>query len=297
MKRTIALLSAVLLISAVATAGVTNPEGFEGYALTTDWQPTLAVEGWELNKMYGVEGGQLASIVDDGGDQILDINSQGGYGMTGTPMWAGGGGSDASAAVTSSGFDIKPLSASMGSEFHARIGRYDITEPSDHATWEVGVRVSHWSDFQTPHSPYDWEGGWNSTGTYVYLRTWVGPGEVYTETEIPGFGLGSFIVAGMATGEFGDIIEVTPEWYSMEIEEDNVLNKTRARMYLRGGTPNAWTPWMDHAASSDYSINGDVAGFLGGQMQFDNFYITPEPATMVLLGAGSLLLLKRKRKS
>ncbi len=304
MKRTIALLSAVLLISAVATAGVTNPDGFEGYALTTDWAPTLAVEGWEIGKMYGVEGGQLASIVADGGGQILDINSQGGYGMMGSPMWDGGNGvPDNAAYITTSGFEIKPLSGSMGSEFVAKFARYPDTEPWYHCTWEVGIRVSKWPDFGSPYGPTVGD-TWFSAGTYVYLRTWV-TDEVYTETEIPGFGLGVHLIPDIAIGPGVDpddpaddeYPDITLEWYTMEVEEDNVNSKTRARMYLRGGAPSAWTDWQDHNAAVTYASDASqVFGWMGGQMQMDNFYITPEPATMVLLGAGSLLLIRRKRR-
>ncbi len=289
MKRTIVLLSAVLLMSAVATA-TTNLEGFEGYALTTDWG--TGENGWNITKMYGVEDSQVARIVDDGGNQILDLHLPNSfYGLQGYPLWDGSV-PDNAAYVTKSGFDFKPISGSAGSEFHMRIDRADVAEPWYHSTWEVGVRVSKWAEFSTPVSPYMDGASWDSTGTYVYLRTWVGPGEVYTETEIPGFGLGSFLVPGIPLAP----PETTSEWYTMEIEEDNVLNKSRARMYLKGGTPNAWTAWQDHAASSDYSTGGILGGFRGGSMQFDNVYVTPEPATMLLLGAGSLLLIRRRRR-
>ena len=266
-------MSAVLLMSVVATAGVTNPDGFEGYVLTTDWQPTLPVEGWNLDLMYGVPGGQLASIEPG---QFLEINFQGGYGMEGQPMWDADGPADAATAVTTSGFDIKLLSYSFGDNFVARFDRADDTEPWYHSTWEVGFRVGSFGDFTTPHGPAA------GTGTYVYLRTWVGPGD---EQTIPG------------PGQVADLVG-DGNWYSVEIEEDNVTHQSRARYGVTGGAMGAWTPWASgaHAASSDYAAGGSLGGFLGGQMQFDNFYITPEPATMVLLGAGSLLLIRRKRR-
>ncbi len=286
MKRTIVLLSAVLLMSAVATA-TTNPDGFEGYALTTDWG--TGTNGWTIGKMYGVEDNQVARILDDGGNQILDLHLPGNfYGMVST--WDGNV-PDNAAYVTKSGFDIKPISGSAGSEFHARLTRADATVEVYQATWEVGIRVSKWGDFSTPYSPYMDGASWDSTGTYVYLRTWTDAG-TYTETEIPGFGLGSFLVPGIPLAP----PETTSEWYTVEIEEDNVTSQTRARMSLRGGAPNAWTAWVEHNSSVDYSTGGQVTGWHGGSMQFDNVYITPEPATMVLLGAGSLLLIRRRRR-
>ena len=123
MRKVLVSLMVLSLLPALAAAAVTNPEGFEGYATTTDWAPTLEVEGWDINLMYGVPGGQLASIVADGGGQILDINSQGGYGMEGLPMWDADGPADSAAAVTKSGFDIRPISYSMGSQFVAKFAR------------------------------------------------------------------------------------------------------------------------------------------------------------------------------
>ena len=49
MKRTIVLLSAVLLVSTMVTAGVSNPDDFESYALTDAWSPTAIGEGWTVD--------------------------------------------------------------------------------------------------------------------------------------------------------------------------------------------------------------------------------------------------------
>ena len=282
MRKVIVLLMVLSLLPALAGAAVANPEGFEGYALTTDWG--TGENGWNLQKMWEVDNNQLASIVDDGGDQILDLYS-GQYGFEGHPMWDADGPADADFAVTKSGFDFKPLSGSFGSEFVAKFARYSDADssnygsypnPAYHSTWEVGIRVSRWLDFQSPFSPYmEPEPSWISTGTYVYLRTWVGPDETYTETEIPGFGLGVWIVPGTVGAP-----PTTSEWYTMEIEEDNVTQQTRARMHLRSSSPGdeeGWTTWQNHDGDITYAgTEGQVLGWMGGQMQMDNWYITGE---------------------
>jgi hypothetical protein len=317
-------------------------------------------------------GLQVKSIVSDGeGGQVLDIFGNGQYGFEGFPGWDADGPADADFAVTKSGFDVKPIYNSMGSEFVVKFARYSDADSSNnaehpaldfHSTWEVGIRVGRWTGFGPPYGPTLPPPSWVSTGTYVYLRTWVGPDETYTETEIPGYGEGVWIAPGVT----GTPYTVVPEWYRMEIEEDNATQQTRARMYLRGETPSAWTDWQAHNPDITYAgTEGQFSGFMAGQIQLDNWSIIgegsvvtcnpgdanndllvsaddyasvqgsfgntgavgipgdancdglvsaddyasvqgnfgatyggapiPEPATMLLLGAGSLLLLKRKR--
>ncbi|KKK59174.1 hypothetical protein LCGC14_3037040 [marine sediment metagenome] len=244
MRKVLVSLMVLSFLPGLATAVVTNPEGFEGYALTDDWQPTLAGEGWYMERTEE-NGAQVMSIVSDGaGGQVLDIYGANQYGFEGFPMWDADGPADADFAVTRSGFDIKPIDDAMGSEFVAKFARYSDADSSNyaeypaqdfHSTWEVGIRVGRWTGFGPPYGPVEPPPSWFSLGTLVYLRTWVGPDETYTETEIPGYGEGVWIVPSVT----GTPPEVTSEWWRMEIEEDNVTQQTRARMYLRGGTPSA----------------------------------------------------------
>ena len=378
MRKVLVSLMVLSLLPVIAAAAVTNPDGFEDYALTNGWNPTQGGEGWQLDRMYGT-GASVASIVSDGaGGKVLDIVTaalppdpaeHAEYGFEGSPMWDADGGADSAAAVTSSGFDIKPIGPANESEFVAKFARYPDTEPWNHSTWEVGVRGGQWDEFGEPDGPIVGGTAWDNAGTNVYLRTWVSD-ETYIDTPIPGFGVGVFLIPGID----GAPPETTPEWWRMEIEEDNVTQQTRARMYLRSTTPGdeeGWTPWQDHNPDITYEgTEGQVYGWIGGDMQFDNFYISgegdpppvifpgdanndglvsaddyasvqahfgddaeinipgdanldglvsaddyasveanfgntvgmggapvPEPATMLLLGAGSLLLMKRKRKS
>ena len=57
----------------------------------------------------------------------------------------------------------------------------------------------------------------------------------------------------------------------------------------------------DAGASGTYNFTSTGTGdqwtvFSGGDKGVDNFILTPEPATMALLGLGSLVLMRRRRK-
>ncbi|HDY65669.1 MAG TPA: PEP-CTERM sorting domain-containing protein, partial [Phycisphaerae bacterium] len=196
------------------------------------------------------------------------------------PMWDNDGPADADFAVTKSGFDILPLTGALGSEFVAEFGRYpDTASSANHATWLVGIRVGAYYDFGEPYGPVE-PGTWNALGTYVYLITWVSgtteEDEVFIETAIPGFGEGVWIVPGVQGTPPG----IIPEWWKMEVEEDNATQQTRARIYLKSTTPGdeeGWTPWQDHNPAVTYAgTEGQVSGFMGANIQMDNWYITGE---------------------
>jgi hypothetical protein len=259
-------------------------EDFESQTVTSggSWVPTLAADGWQINGMYDVAGGQNQDIIVDGGSQVLSYSSNNSYGSqslygTHDPMWDSNGPADSASAVTTSGFDIKLLGNTLGSEFVGEFGRFDDGNGflSHQDTWEVGFRVGGFGDFATPLGPAA------GTGTYVYLRTWISGGTWLEET-IPG------------PGESADLVG-DGNWYSVEVEEDNTTQQTRARYQVRGGTAGAWTAWQDHNAASTYSGGGGVRGWIAGDMLLDNFYIVPEPATMALMGLGAMTMLLRRR--
>ncbi|HDY64993.1 MAG TPA: PEP-CTERM sorting domain-containing protein, partial [Phycisphaerae bacterium] len=74
------------------------------------------------------------------------------------------------------------------------------------------------------------------------------------------------------------------KWFTVEVEEDNVLSKTRARIYEKGTSPGdeeGWTSWLDHHPSIhglDYSTGGKVVVRSQGWMEYDNFSMTQESA-------------------
>jgi hypothetical protein len=71
-------------------------------------------------------------------------------------------------------------------------------------------------------------------------------------------------------------------WWTCEVEEDNVLSKTRARIYEKGTSPGdeeGWTSWLDHHSSIhglDYSTGGKVVVRSQGEMEYGNFSMTQE---------------------
>jgi len=262
----------IVVCSALALAlgqvAQAETDDFESYPLGA-WNPTIGVEGWQILNMYGVDHGQHQEIVSDGGGgQVMQYTATG-YGSDAQPMWDADGPADADSAVTKSGFDIKPIAHALGDQFLAMFTRYETPNSIYENTWEVGIRVGAFGDFNTPYGPVD---GFNvATGTYAYLRTYTDAG-AHTETAIPGFGLGTFIVNHAVYAP-----AVVSEWWRMEIEEDNTTQESRARLYLKSSSPGAedgWTPWMEHHSAITYDgTDGQIYGRLAGTMEFDNWYV------------------------
>ena len=306
MKRTIVLFSAVLLISAVATAGVTNPEDFEGYSPASPWTPTEAGEGWTIDDAWG--GGDTASIQGGTGGnatQVLKINDE----AAGYPLWTHWSANipDAATPVTTTSWDYLAVANSLGSEFKMQFSR--ANDNWWQFTWLVGVRDGSYGDFGTPFGNDGPDGAGQHVYAYLTTHDEYGWNPVEPTEEI------IFPLSGASTAIDGN-------WYTVEVQEDNGTydldawiadpvnnhsSSSRARIYLKGSSPGdeeGWTSWLIHDPGgwegnfgTDYSEPGEIRGHTAGTMEIDNFNMTPEPATMLLLGAGSLLLLKRKRKS
>ena len=80
MRKLLVSLMVLSLVPALAGAAVTNPDGFEGYALTTQWSPTVIGEGWYFDEEGHAltEGNSVeiaVSSVSPNTTQVLKINS------------------------------------------------------------------------------------------------------------------------------------------------------------------------------------------------------------------------------
>lgn len=254
------VLMLVLGYGSIVQAGVTNPEGFETYAVTTNWIPTQAGEGWTLwgTPQYLGDGIQIQPGQSGNSTQVLqainmkDGNNLGADWYMSIP--------DADAPLTTTTFDFHLIDFNELPNY----GRFIFSRlPDKNASWN-----------------YSWA---------LMVKNLYGTRSI--ELAVPN-------ASGVYNKELldgGDAWE-KGTWYSMEVEEDNVNQKSRARFGPTGGTIGAWTPWLDQNPAFNYAVAGVVRSQVNGVGEFDNYYMTPEPATMVLLGAGSLVLIRRKRR-
>ncbi len=280
MKRTIVLFSAVLLVSTLATAGVSNPEPFN-YALTDAWAPTAAGEGWTVDAAAPGNHHDITAGTNGNATRVYqgDSSNRDGAGAGAAPgqnmvaHWYANI-PDADVAVTKTYMELNYESPYFGDQWRVMLSR------TAGVSWAYSwfIELNDMGDLNSAQlRSYDYDGVGN-----------------YYDTAIP---------------LPGGVIE-PGNWYVVEVEEDNGTygvgngQKSRARISLKGGATGAWTDWIQHDAGDNYGLDysntdriGEIRVVTNGVAQYDNFNITPEPATMLLLGAGSLMLLKHKRKS
>ncbi len=247
------LLLTVLFVGlAVGTAqGVTsNPETFETYALTNDFETMSIGDGaeWYTGWFRLEEAGGIGvfEIIDDGGSQV--------YKQSNTTGW-----------------DSKSRWWGKLSDDY-QIFKYDMklaTEPSvyNRAMVNQGSYIN----------------SWEYTGMVMLKKT-----SSATETVLY-TGAGNNAVLPGQAGLAKNV------WYTVEMHTDKIANKVKARFGPTGGAMNDWTAWLDYdPAYENYHSTGFTTT---GEVRFDNISIdVPEPATLAMLGAGSLLLIRRKKR-
>ena len=368
MRKALVSLMVLSLAPALAGAGVTNPDGFEGYALTSQWTPTEIGNGWTTGAEgpEGVNPGNHNDIVmgSNGNDtQVYRGDSSNRDGEPFPPAHPGENiyaywyqsTPDAAVSVTTTSWDWCCTSNFNGSEFRTMVNRYEGAPY--YYTWFVEfneVGSAHTSDLRVCNGI-----DVNGNGTYDI-------------TPIPADGI-----------EYEWYVEDV--WYHVDVQEDNgplgVGNgqSSRARFGLMGATEEemgSWSEWLVHEGPNLFPgadpytrpmDDGEIRVSTNGAAEYDNFTMAedpggdpcnpgdannddlvsaddyasvqgafgntgaigipgdancdglvsaddyasvqsnfgttyggatvPEPATMLLLTAGSLLLMKRKRKS
>ncbi|HDY65008.1 MAG TPA: PEP-CTERM sorting domain-containing protein [Phycisphaerae bacterium] len=282
MRKILVSLMVLSLLPALATAVVTQPEGFEGYALTTDWTPTQAVDGWETDFLWRGEFDMpwwaeiKVSEVAPNTSQVQSVIPR-----TTWPEYGEGAlvstwyqsFPDSGGPITKTSWDIAPVDNVLGDQFLMHVSRLNddslpppsrsIISQAGNQSWQVGI-VSMW---MTP----DFQGADKLHANMAYLQTLTAEG-TWVEEEIPGIDMDEF--------EWVGIGDYWGKWFTVEVEEDNVLSKTRARIYEKGTTPSAWTSWLDHEPTLyglDYETGGKIVVRSQGYMEYDNFSMTQEP--------------------
>ena len=262
MKRIVVILFIMLLAPALAIAGVANPEGFEGYALTTAWNPTVDGEGWTITDEWSA--GSYAEIkpgsLAENTSQIMVTNHSVGEAWGVKSSWFANI-PDAAVLVTKTSWEFTSKNWFFGSEYQMRMARLNNPFSWENYSWQVGVRVGGYDEVDADPAHDD----------VSYLRTLSDTG-VWVEEIIP----------GMEGFEPGNGV-----WYRVEVEEDNVFSKTRARIYdvtTSPGPEDGWTSWLAHSPDLyglDYSTGGRVDGMTHGVTEYDNFSMTPKPSKVI----------------
>ncbi len=326
------LFIAILFVGlAVGTAqGVTsNPEAFETYALTDDFEEMSIGDGgaWYTGWFrFEVTGGLgIWEIIDDSPGNATQV-----YKHDNTTGW-----------------DTK--------------SRWWGKVTDDLQVLQYDVMLAEESGYnRSMVSMGDYIDNWQYTGMTMLKKT-----DSVTEAILYSGGIDPLgdeaVVPGQSSVDYG-------VWYTVEMETNRASNEVRARFGPTGGTMNDWTGWIEYDPTHDVGANFHSHGFSStGEVHYDNISVgpvggdcnpgdannddvvsaddygsvqlnfsdtglagipgdancdgvvsaddygsvqlnfgtvygaggvpVPEPATLALLSAGSLLLLKRKRKS
>ena len=127
MRKVLISLMMLSLVPALVRAGVTNPEGFEGYALTDAWDPTVIGEGW---LRFGQNGDpHVSNSVEiavgseaENTTQVLKVDSTG-NGENLSAEWFGNVADSAAGPVTTTTLQFMPDIGYGGTEYRMWITR------------------------------------------------------------------------------------------------------------------------------------------------------------------------------
>ena len=108
----------------------------------------------------------------------------------------------------------------------------------------------------------------------------------YPQIEVLGTGTRQYL-----TGEVPLDLGV---WYTAEMELNYTAGTFKARIGETGGTMSDWTADVLMKSAAQYS---NVWLSNNGLATIDNLTLTPEPATIALLGMGALALIRKKKLS
>lgn len=245
-----------LLLCSPALTAVVNPETFESYALTNNFQD-VADTGWTFDTPPTTPNNHRIILA---GSQVYKMeNYIGGSGVTSWWNYSVPAATMAQQLVKYD-FNLSDTQVELGG-----------TVNDSRALWQYGRSASN----MAAHVDVRFLNGVSSR---AYLWTNNGP-----EQDLPGK---------------ANIVMDT--WYTVEVELDFDLNKSRARFGPRGGTPYGWTGWLPHRAET--SFVGEAAMLIAsGGVMWDNLHVViPEPSTAMLAALGLIGLLgcgARKRRA
>ena len=252
------------LVPAIAMAVVTNPEGFETYADTTDWIPTHAGDGWTIDE-YTPGGFQepAAGVAEIG-------SAYSGYGEAGK------------------GLQLTYIRTAVNAHWYTTLDT--ATTPLQTLTVDFQNTASTTGIRRLLIDVGNLYGGANQGAVHLEFMNTMGGGffEHYdTATS-------SYVTTYLSNGgEFSD-----GQWHTATVEMDFATHTVRGKLDNYAFTNWIAMPNADHPAISGPAYSYDRVKLVAaaGIFNFDNVSLTPEPGTLALLGVGSLLLIRRKKR-
>ncbi len=259
------LVAGVLMVGAsIASAAITNPEGFEGYS-TGAWSPSEPVEGWTVNTLAGSPTFDIDPVDGFSGTQGFRVHANS-TGAIGQAVWHNS----------------------------ADIGLFP--KQTMHVEWQ-GILKRTNDDFGRLifNSASNFVEMRSDSGI-VYFRYDSDPGAGATAAD--------FAVPQDAVSFSWPLSTSVTLWYAIEIDSDYDTNKTRARFGIRDAgsgdyTWNSYTPWLDMFNTLQQT---DIVMNVDGRIHFDNLSLTaeaaevPEPATVGFFGMGCLIVASSRRR-